>query len=372
MGASQSAAGEHLLYVGTYTNNAQGSKGIYAARFSSATGQVTPLGLAAETDSPSFLAVHPNRRFLYAVNELPPPEAGGPEGAVTAFAIDQASGKLTLINRVKSKGRAPAHLLVDPTGKWVVIGNYGTGPGTEGTSIASFAIGADGRLSEEPKSFVPHVGKPNASGQLVAHPHAVALSPDQKFLYVAEKGRNEVTIYRWNAPTGEISANDPPAVDATRPGANPRHLTFGKTGQFLYVNYEAGRAVSTYAYNSTTGALTPLDTQATLPADATQSGSTAEIEVHPDGTFLYVSNRGHNSLAVFAIDPANGTLTPRGHFPTGGTPRHFKIDPSGNYVFTEGQNTGVTLVQKIDRRTGALTQTDAKLDAPAPVCLVFV
>lgn len=370
--AGQGASGDRLLYVGTYTNNAAGSKGIYAWRFNAGTGQVTSLGVAAETDSPSWVAVHPNKRFLYAANELPPVEAGGPEGAVTAFSIDQASGKLTQISRSKTKGRAPAHLLVDPTGKWVIVGNYGTGPGTEGTSVASFAIGADGTLSAEPKSLVPHVGKPNAAGVLVSHPHCVLLSPDAKFLFVAEKGRNEITIHKWNAATGEITPHDPPAVEATRPGAAPRHITFGKSGKFLYCCYEAGRAVSTFAYDAAKGTLTALDTQSTLPADAPQTGSCAEIEVHPDGTFLYVSNRGHNSLAVFAIDQARGTLEPRGHFPTGGTPRNFKIDPTGDYVFTEGQNTNKTLVQKIDRKTGAVTPTDATLDSPAPVCIAFV
>jgi 6-phosphogluconolactonase len=370
---AQGAGDERLLYVGTYTNNAAGSKGIYAWRFNAATGTVTSLGLAVETDSPSWVAVHPNKRFLYAANELPPAEAGGPEGAITAFAVDPSTGKLTEISRSKSKGRAPAHLLVDPTGKWVIVGNYGTGNGLEGTSVATFAVGTDGKLAAEPKAFIAHVGKPNAQGVAGAsHPHCVLLSPDGKLLFVAEKGRNEITMYRWNAATGELAPNEPGAVEATAARAAPRHLAFGKDGRFLYCAYEAGRAVSTFAYDGAKGALTALDTHPTLPADAPQTGSCAEIEVHPDGTFLYVSNRGHNTLAVFAIDQTRGTLEPRGHFATGGTPRHFKIDPTGDYVFTEGQNTGVTLVQRIDRRTGAVTPTGAKLDSPAPVCIAFV
>ena len=200
--AGQRAVGERLLYVGTYTNNAAGSKGIYAWRFNPATGTVTSLGLAAETDSPSWVAVHPNKRFLYAANELPPAEAGGPEGAVTAFAIDQATGKLTEISRSKTKGRAPAHLLVDPTGKWVIVGNYGTGNGLEGTSVASFAIGADGRLAVEPKAFNPHVGKPDAQGVAAAsHPHVEALSPDAQIICVDEKLRNEITMDRRDSLT---------------------------------------------------------------------------------------------------------------------------------------------------------------------------
>ena len=375
-------AGGRLLYVGTYTNNAAGSKGLYGWRFDAETGKVTSLGLAAETDSPSWVVVHPNKRFLYAANELPPPEAGGPTGAVTAFSIDTASGKLTPIGRVKTNGLAPAHMLVDPTGKWAIVANYGNGAGSEGTSIAVFAIGADGKLADTPKTLVPHVPKPKRLDQAApppkngnpptSHPHCVLLSPDSNFLFVAEKGFDEIVVYRFDSATGALTPNSPPAVEATKPGAAPRHLAFGKNGKFLYVCYEAGRAVSTYAYDASNGTLSPKDTVATLPPDAPQTGSCAEIEVHPDGNYLYVSNRGHNSLALLAIDPSNGTLTFKGTFAVGGTPRNFKIDPTGNYVFGEGQNNGVTVVFKIDRPTGMLTKTDVTLDSPAPVCIAFV
>jgi 6-phosphogluconolactonase len=375
-------AGGRLFYVGTYTNNAAGSKGIYGGRFDAATGTVTSLGLAGETDSPSWIVVHPSKRFLYAANELPPPEAGGPTGAVTAFSIDAGSGKLTGLNRVKTNGLSPAHMLVDPTGKWAIVGNYGNGPGSEGTSIAVFALSADGRLADTPAAFVPHVPKPKRldpaappprNGNLpTSHPHCVLLSPDSRFLLVAEKGFDEIVVYRFDAATGTLTPNTPPSVEATKLAAAPRHLAFGKTGAFLYVCYEAGRAVATYAYDAGKGTLSPLDTHSTLPPDAPQTGSCAEIEVHPDGNYLYVSNRGHNSLALFTIDQAKGTLTFKDTFSVGGTPRHFKIDPTGNYVFAEGQNTGVTGVFRIDRATGMLTKTAAALDAPAPVCLAFV
>ena len=371
-----------LFYVGTYTNNAAASKGIYAWRFDATTGAATSLGLAAETDSPSWVVVHPSKRFLYAANELPPPEAGGPTGAVTAFSIDAASGKLTPINRVKTNGLSPAHMLVDSTGKWAIVGNYGNGAGSEGTSIAVFALGADGKLAETPTAFVPHAPKPKRldpaapppknGNPPTSHPHCVLLSPDSKFLLVAEKGFDEIVIYRFDAKTGALTPNTPPAVEATKFGAAPRHLAFGKGGKFLYVCYEAGRAVSTFAYDQAKGTLSPLDTLSTLPTDAPQTGSCAEIEVHPDGNYLYVSNRGHNSLALFTIDQSKGTLTFKDTFPVGGTPRNFKIDPTGNYVFAEGQNNGVTVVFKIDRSTGVLTKTNVTLDTPAPVCIAFV
>ena len=375
-------AGGRLLYVGTYTNSAAGSKGIYAWRFDAETGKITSLGLAGETDSPSWVVVHPNKRFLYTANELPPPDAGGPTGAVTAFSIDAASGKLTPIGRVKTNGLAPAHMLVDPTGKWAIVANYGNGAGSEGTSIAVFAIGGDGKLADTPKTFVPHVPKPKRldpaapppknGNPPTSHPHCVLLSPDSKFLFVAEKGFDEIVVYRFDAATGALTPNSPAAVEATKFGAAPRHLAFGKNGKFLYVCYEAGRAVSTYAYDASNGTLNPKDTVTTLPPDAPQTGSCAEIEVHPDGNYLYVSNRGHNSIALLAIDPSNGTLTFKGTFAVGGTPRNFKIDPTGDYVFGEGQNSGVTVVFKIDRPTGMLTKTDVTLDSPAPVCIAFV
>ena len=375
-------AGGRLLFVGTYTNSKAGSKGIYGGRFDSATGKVTSLGLAAETDSPSWVVVHPNKRFLYATNELPPPEAGGPTGAVTTFSIDAVSGKLAQIGRVKTNGLAPAHMLVDSTGTWAIVANYGNGAGSDGTSIAVFAIGDDGKLADTPKTFVPHVPKPKRldpaapppqnGNPPTSHPHCVLLSPDSKFLLVAEKGYDEVVVYRFDAATGALTPNIPAAVEATRFGAAPRHLAFGKNGKFLYVCYEAGRAASTYGYDASKGTLSPKDTVPTLPPDAPQTGSCGEIEVHPDGKYLYVSNRGHNSLALMAIDPSNGTLTFNGTFPVGGTPRHFKIDPTGNYVFAEGQNNGVTVVFKIDRPTGMLTKTEVTLDSPAPVCIAFV
>jgi 6-phosphogluconolactonase len=375
-------AGGRLLYVGTYTNTAAGSKGIYAWRFDPATSTVTSLGLAGQTDSPSWVVVHPNKRFLYAANELPPPEAGGPAGAVTTFSIDAASGTLTQIGRVKTNGLAPAHMLVDSTGRWAIVGNYGNSAGSEGTSIAVFAIDADGKLADTPKAFVPHVAKPKRldpaapaarnGNPPTSHPHCVLLSPDSRFLFVAEKGFDEIVVYRFDAGTGALTPNTAPAVEATKFGAAPRHLAFGRTGKFLYVCYEAGRAVATFAYDAANGTLRPLDTQSTLPPEAPQTGSCAEIEVHSDGNYLYASNRGHNSLALFTIDQAKGTLTFRDTFPVGGTPRNFKIDPTGNYVFAEGQNNGVTVVFKIDRSTGMLTKTNVTLDTPAPVCIAFV
>ena len=223
-------AGGRLLYVGTYTNNAQGSKGIYGWRFDATTGKVTSLGLVGETDSPSWVVVHPNKRFLYPANELPPPEAGGPTGAVTAFSIDAASGKLTQIGRVKTNGIAPAHMLVDSTGKWASPATTATGPAAKARRSRSLpsATTASWRHSD---SFVPHdprpkrldlaappTGKPNPP---TSHPHCVIMSPDNRFLFVAEEGWDEIVAYRFDAATGALTPNTPPSVQATKFGAAP-------------------------------------------------------------------------------------------------------------------------------------------------------
>jgi 6-phosphogluconolactonase len=372
-GAAQGgAAAERWLYVGTYTTQGNtGSKGIYAWKFQASTGKVTSAGVAAETDNPSFVAIHPGKKYLYAVNELAASGAADPNGGVSAFSIDAMSGKLTLLNRVNSRGQNPAHLIVDPTGTWVIIGNYGAANGTAGTSVAVFRVRTNGGLDDEPVTFVPHVPRTDTGRPPAAHPHNVHLSPDGRFLLVADKGLDRIVVYHWDGATGKLTPNNPPFADAPTLGSGPRHMAFGKSGKFLYVCHEQGRSVSTYAYDAAKGALTLLDTVASVPADVT-TGSTAEIEVHPDGNFVYASNRGHDSIAIFAVDPAKGTLSLKGTTPTGGrTPRNFKIDPTGDYLFAENQASALTTIFKIDRKTGQLTPSGATLDSPGAVCIAF-
>jgi len=359
------AATALVVYLGTYTGTT--SKGIYAWRFDSSTGKLTPAGLAAESANPSFLSLHPSRPVLYAVNEL---SSVGSEktGTVSAFAIDAGTGRLTPLNRVMSRGLNPAHLTVDPTGRWVLIANYG-GSVEEGSSVAVFGIRPDGGLNETPQAFVAH---PGVGEQKVAHPHQVVLAPDNRFLLVPDKGADRIVQYRWDPRTGALTANDPPFVSAPAPGAGPRHLTFDRSGRFVYAAHELSSTVTTYGYAAGRGTLTPIETISTLPKDSTVRNTTAEIEVHPTGKFLYVSNRGLDTIALFAIDAKTGTLALVGQTPTGGrTPRHFKIDPSGAYLFAANQNSDKTLVFKIDGKTGQLSPTAEVLDTPSPVCVVF-
>jgi 6-phosphogluconolactonase len=346
-----------IAYAGTYTRGK--SKGIYAWRFSPATGKLTSLGLAAETSNPSFLAVHPNRRFLYAVNE-------NNTGAVSAFSIDAATGKLTLLNSAPSRGSGPCHLAVDHSGKYLFIANYGSG------SIAVLPIHDDGSLGEA-SAFVQHAGSSvNRQRQGGPHAHCVTQSPDGRFLLVEDLGLDQVVVYRFDASKGTLTPNDPPFAKLP-PGTGPRHLAFANNGRFAYVLAEMFNNVTAFRYDAARGSLDPFQTVSTLPADFKGTSYGAEIAVHPNGKFLYASNRGHDSIAVFAIDAAKGTLTALDRVPTQGkTPRSFAIDPTGAYLFAAHQDSDSIVVFRIDPKTGIPKATGDVLEAGAPVCVIFV
>jgi 6-phosphogluconolactonase len=351
------------VYIGTYTGSR--SKGIYLAELDLKSGQLTAQGLAATTTSPSYLALHPNRRFLYAVNEVDR-FAGASGGSVSAFAIDAGTGMLTLLNQQASKGAAPTHLVVDRQGKNVLAANY------TGGSVVVLPIDAEGRLGPA-TGFVQHTGMSvNRSRQTAPHAHGIALDAVGRFAYVADLGLDKVLIYRFDAAQGTIVPNDPPFASVP-PGSGPRHLAFHPAGGFGYAINELTSTVTTFRHNADTGALEPLQTISTLPADYTRSNSTAEVVVHPSGKYLYGSNRGHNSIAIFAIDPNAGTLTPVGHEPTQGrTPRNFNIDPTGVYLLAANQDTNTVVVFRIDPATGRLTAVGAPVEFPTPVCVEFM
>jgi 6-phosphogluconolactonase len=362
-GAVQAPAGP-IMYVGTYTRAP--SKGIYAYRLT-ANGDFTPLGtagLAAETENPSFLAVHPNGRFLYAVNEVSKFE-GRDGGSVSAFSIDRATGALTVLNRVSSRGGGPCHLSIDASGKWVFVANYGGG------SVAAFPIQDDGKLGEA-SSFFQHAGSSvNKVRQSGPHGHAVVVSPDNRFVLAADLGLDRILTYRLDASAGGLAPGDPPFATVP-PGSGPRHLAFRPDGKFAYVLSEMLSQVVALRYDSARGALADVQTLSMLPQGFSGENSGAEIAVHPNAKFLYASNRGHDSIASFRIDAANGTLTPLGHVSTQGkTPRNFAIDPSGRFLFAANQNSGTVVVFRIDPETGALTPTGTVLQVPSPVCIVF-
>ena len=355
--------GNYLVYIGTYTGPQ--SQGIYVYKFETSSGSLTPLGLAAEAANPTFLVVHPNHRFVYAVNEIG--NSGGQKtGAVSAYALDRKTGHLTLLNQVSSGGIDPCHISLDRTGKYALVANYTSG------SVAAFPLLADGRLGNA-SAFVQHTGHGvNRERQEGPHAHSINLSPDNRFAIAADLGLDELLVYRFDATKGTLVANNPPFVKVPA-GSGPRHFTFHPNGKFAYAIEEMGSSVTAFSYDAAGGILHPLQTLSTLPKDFKGRDDSAEVQVHPSGKFLYGSNRGHDSIAVFAIDAAQGTLTPVEYVPTEGKePRNFGIDPTGAYLIAANQNSNTLVVFRIDAKTGRLTATGQVLELQAPVCVKFV
>lgn len=355
LGISAVSAETIDFYVGTYTKPG-GSKGIQRGSLDLATGALKLEGLAAEAKSPSFLAVHPDGKFLYAAIE-----AGG--GAVGAFAIEK-DGSLRHLNDDSTKGAGNCHVFVDASGKNVLAANYGGG------SIASLPIRADGSVGPA-TAFVQHTGQSvNPKRQSAPHAHAIYVNGD--FAYVCDLGTDDVFVYRFDAAKGTLVPNDPPSGKVP-PGSGPRHLAFHPKGGFAYVNNEMTSAVTAFAHDATKGTLTAVQTLSTLPegyADAAKN-STAEIFCHPSGRFLYVSNRGHDSIAVFAIG-ADGKLTSVQHAPANvKIPRGFALSPDGNWLVAAGQNSDSLASHRIDPATGKLTPASEVTGVGAPVCVVF-
>jgi 6-phosphogluconolactonase len=357
--------GKYLFYVGTYTEEGSKSKGIYAYRSDADTGQITSLGLAAEATNPSFVALHPNGRFLYAVNEVQ--NYKGPNsGGVSAFSIDRSTGKLTFLNEVPSRGADPCYITLDRTGKYVLVANY------TGGSVAVFPVLEDGKLGEA-SAFVQHTGHgTNPERQEKAHAHSIDLSPDDRFAMVDDLGLDELLVYKFDSATGSLTPNNPPFTKLD-PGAGPRHFALSPSGKFAYVVAEMHSTVTVFSNDEKTGTLHPLQTISTLPKDFTGQNDDAEIEMYPSGKFLYASNRGSDTITEFAIDPGKGTLTPVAYTPTQGKiPRSFEIDPTGNFLFAANQKSDNIVVFRIDPKTGRLTPTGQVLDVGSPVCMKFL
>jgi 6-phosphogluconolactonase len=356
-------AAEYLVYVGTYTG--AGSEGIYAFRFDPDTGATRAAGLAAATDNPSFLAVDPNGRFLYAVNEV---DSFGsePTGAVSVFAIDRESGELGLLQQVSSLGAGPAHLSLDRTARYLLVANY------NGGNVAVFPIGEDGRLSPH-SAFVQGVGSSvNPARQAGPHAHFIQVSNDNRFAIVADLGLDQLLVHRFDASTGFLTPGSPPSVRMD-PGAGPRHAAFAPSGKFVYVVNELASTVTVFAYDPGPGVLRSVQTIPTLPKDFTGTNTAAEVAVDAKGRFLYVSNRGDDSVAVFSIDPGDGGLKSLEWVPSGGrTPRHFAIDPTGRWLFAANQGSDTVNLQRIDPESGRLTPTDRSLTVVSPVSVCVV
>lgn len=362
--AEATAAGEAFVYVGTY-NRGQERPGIHIFRMNLQTGSLAQAGSAAGCVNPTFLAIHPNQRFLYAVNEVS--DSGGrPGGAVAAYSIDRTTGQLTLLNRQPSEGKGPCHLVVDKDGRNVLVANYGSG------SVGVIPIDADGTL-KPPSCAIQHQGSSqNPRRQEGPHAHSINLAPDGRFALVADLGIDKVMIYRFDPERGVLQPNDPDSVSLP-PGSGPRHLAFHPKGNWVYVINELSSTITAFAYDAAQGRLTELQTVSTLPAGFQGDNSTAEVQVHPSGKFVFGSNRGHHSLAIFAADAQAGRLTPIGHESTRGeTPRNFALDLTGRFILAQNQATNNVVVLRIDVETGQLTATGQTYEVPSPVCIKMV
>lgn len=360
--SSDVPAGSHsYLYVGTYTG--PNSKGIYAFRYDASRLALEPLGVVGEMPRPSFLAISPDRRFLYAVSELG--NNGKSEGFVYAFAIESATGKLVPLNRQPSGGGGACHLVVNKSGKFLLVANYGSG------SAVSFPLKPDGSIGDRISKIQFEGSGPDSSRQRGPHAHAVVLSPDNRFLFVPDLGTDRIQILRFDSSSGSLARNTPADV-AVKAGAGPRHLTFSPDGRFAYLVCEMGSLVVAFRYDSSTGRLTETQSASTLPDGFSGENNSAEIELDPEGRFLYASNRGHDSIAVFSIDRQTGKLERIQIESTQGrTPRNFTIDPVGGHLLVADQDSNRIVLFNRDPQTGKLVFAGKTVDVPSPVCLLF-
>ena len=356
---AQRPAAEFFVYVGSYT--AATSKGIYAWKFNAATGALTPVGLVAEMPNPAHVWVSPNGKFLYAVNWQGTEAVPG--DTVDAFAINARTGALTFLNKVSSHGIKPNQVVVDPSGKIAVTVNYDTG------TMAALPIAADGRLGDA--FYVDqHAGKPLSDRQPGPRAHGVIFSKDARFAYVAELGLDRVYSYRIDPARPSMAPLDPPYV-SIKAGSGPRRLQLHPNGRFLYVNHETDSMVS--VFEVTNGQLKEIQSLSTLPGDYKGNNSTAEIQIDHEGRFLYVSNRGHDSVAVYSVDAAKGTLTMIENVPSlGRTPRNLIIDPTNNYLFVANQAGDNVVVFRIDHKNGHLIPAGTQMPLSQPGGMAFV
>lgn len=361
------AAGVFRLYVGTYTSDkgANASRGVYVMELDTASGTLSEPRLAAECADPSFLAIHPGGRFLYAVNEVGQFQ-GRSGGGVSGFAIDPAGGTLKPINQQSSRGAHPCHLTVDRIGKNVLVANYGSG------SVACLPIEADGRLKPASTAIQHEGSSVDPARQQGPHAHSINVDPGGRFAVAADLGLDKIFIYAFDPESGSLKPSQSQFAKLP-PGSGPRHFAFAPGGRFGYVINEMADTIVAFAHDPETGSLSPIQSISTLPADFHGKSFTAHVEVHPSGKFLYGSNRGHDSVAVYSIDQETGRLTLVAIEPTlGKEPRNFAVDPTGAYLLAENQNSNSIVVFRVDQTTGRLSPTGQKIAVPRPVCVKMI
>ena len=355
-------AGELLVYVGTYTTGK--SEGIYLYRLNLASGELKHVGVTKGVTNPSFLTLAPSRRYLYAVNEIEEFE-GKKSGAVSAFAVDQRTGDLRLLNKQASLGADPCYVDVDTSGRFVLIANY------TGGNVTIFPTERDGGLGDATDMKQYQGSSVNRGRQESSHAHSIVLDRANRFAYSCDLGADKVMIFRFDTQNGKLLPGESPWVQV-KAGAGPRHLAFHPTGNYMFVLNELHSTVTAFARNPEKGSLQELQTITTLPKDFAGANTGADVHVSPNGRFLYCSNRGHDSIAIFKIDPSKGALTALGHESTRGrTPRNFAIDPTGTFLLVANQKSDNIVVFRLDKKTGRPRATGQVTQVPAPVCLKF-
>jgi 6-phosphogluconolactonase len=364
-------SGGMFVYIGTYTHGKgpAESKGIYRGRLDLATGKLTIDGVTPAVE-PSFLAIDASRQSLYAVNEVEKLD-GVNAGAVSAFAIDARSGDLKFLNRRSSEGTDPCHLSLDKDRKIVFVANYGNG------RIAALHIEPDGSLGEMREVRGTTGSSVNRQRQERPHAHCISPDPANRFVLEADLGLDRLFAYRLDPEAGLAKQGTPmlaiKSAGELKPGSGPRHFRFSEGGKFVYVINELASTITTFSFNRETGGLKSLATVSTLPQDFSGENTTAEIDIGPSGRFLYGSNRGHDSIVIFSINPDTGMLTYVGHQPSGGkTPRSFGIDPTGKYLLVANQDSNNIIVMRIDQQSGKLTPTGNSVEIGMPVCVKMI
>jgi 6-phosphogluconolactonase len=363
---NQPTSGTATVYIGTYTQkltHVHGTaEGIYVYRLDLATGRLERLSTAPGVVSPSFVTVDAACRYLYSVQEVDEYN-GQPGGAVSAFAIDPRTWALSPVNHQHTNGAHPCFVSVDHTGRWLLAANY------SGGNASVFPIEANGGLGPA-TAVVQHHGP--ATHHDGPHPHSAMSTPDGAYVLVPDCGLDRIAIYHLDTTHGTLAEHDVPWV-ALRPGAGPRHLAFHPGGAYIYCINERNSTLTAFAYEPSGDVLRELQTVPTLPDDYAGPNTCADIHIDPSGRYLYGSNRGHNSIAGFAVDAATGTLRSLGHTPTAGrTPRNFAIDPAGTFLLAANQDTNSVVTFRIDPATGALVATGQVADIPSPVCVRIV
>ena len=359
----QVKAQDNLVFFGTHS--AGPNRGISVAHFDSNTGVLTKPELVVEAPAPAYFVLHPDGRHLYACNSNDFSKGYTGE-TISAYSIDPKNGRLTLLNQQPSGGADPSYITIDATNRFALVANY------KGGNISVIALNPDGSLGKR-TAFFQHTGSSvNSVRQTQAYAHSIRLDPANRFALVADLGLDKVFIYSFNQKDGSLTPNDPPFVKVA-PGSGPRHLAFHPNGRFVFLINEMASTIISYAWDSKKGRITELQTISTLPSDYKGTSACAEIEVHPNGKFLYATNRGHDSIAVFSIDVSPGKLTLIEHVPTQGrTPRNFSFDPTNRWLIVTNHDSDNAMVFRVDEKSGGLTPKGKPVPIFYPFCVRFL